>query len=1247
MRLRVKALALTVSMAMLCSLLVPIATFAAETENVFWDDFESYSIGAKVFSGFGGGAKTNIWGIAQDKDTSNKYLRMTLNTTSDMHLDKNFSTSVTGKFVIEARLRFMDNGSVTKYIELRDNNNKDYFPVKFLPNGSVALQNGTVIAGYVTDKFYTVALAIDTDNSTFDVYFNGKRRASKQDFTGFAGLKMLRIHMRDIAGESTMDVDDVYIYSGEKPLSNEEKLLLGGADADVTTESEDETPVSDINVKRLMGDKVALYMRKPNALVYGEKTYITPERDTAPVYRGEENPMLPLRFFAETIGAEVGYNSTNNAVTVKKGDKTLEFVIGKQSFIVNGVSVALAVPTENIGGKAFAPANELCDAFGINLFYDEGDLLIYSKNKINLSWDNNLEEMRKISESFVFDDVTGAQIVQLMREKHPNNGHPRMIMSKEKFDYIRNEISKGNDGDPVYRKAYSYYKQLADKYLAQKPAFYEIRDGIRLLYVSQEVLEKVIVLSVMYNITLEEKYAIRARQELIAVCSFQDWHPYHFLDVGEMTTAVALGYDWLYDFLDEADRALIRKAIVTNAFDAIIEDYDEVPTRSRTWIWRGNPVCNWRFIAGGGTAVGAIAIADELEGEDLKKAERVLEQSLLDIRPAISLFAPDGGYEEGLGYWDYANKYFVFHVGSLKSATGTDFGYLDAPGLRHTANFSLTMQGTVSQLAYHDKADSQQSFSSLIMFWAKEFNDYGVAVPIINYILTNGAKLETLFYYDPEFMKAANTQLPIDSIHRAVGTYSARSSFDRDGIWVGYHVDDAYAGPSHDHMDAGTFLLDANGENFFCELGSDNYNLPKYQCDAYVTRAEGHNTFVINPDAGYDMKFGGKASFNEYESKERGSFVTADLTDLYSDHAVSAWRGVKLDNFRRTVYVQDEIVMKGPSEYYWFGHTRADIQISEDGKTAILTLNGKKLIAEILNGDGAVFSVMEAKPLPTSPKLEGQKDLSAFQKLTVHMSNVESVNLTIAFNAYDAFYDETTYSREFVPMAQWQIPDGENKIEYVTADSITIDGKPLEGFDPEKTEYDVELTSFDRQSVVEATAQSEVTITPYTGIKGSTVVSVARSGDKNRRNYTINFSVPGYIGTPEGKSAITPVKTTVSDTPQPENHAGNTMDDDYGTRWSCVGESWIEYDLGGVYSLDSVAVSFMNGDQRTAQFDIELSTDGVNYTKYYEGDALSTLELESHRMLCAQARYVRINCYGWNGNRNNWNSITEAKIFKN
>ena len=70
--------------------------------------------------------------------------------------------------------------------------------------------------------------------------------------------------------------------------------------------------------------------------------------------------------------------------------------------------------------------------------------------------------------------------------------------------------------------------------------------GRRLLHTSREALKRIFWLSWTWRVHGGDAYARRAVEEMLAVSSFTDWNPSHFLDVGEMTMAVAIGYDWLY-----------------------------------------------------------------------------------------------------------------------------------------------------------------------------------------------------------------------------------------------------------------------------------------------------------------------------------------------------------------------------------------------------------------------------------------------------------------------------------------------------------------------------------------------------------------------------------------------------------------------------------------------------------------------------------------------------------------------------
>ena len=78
-----------------------------------------------------------------------------------------------------------------------------------------------------------------------------------------------------------------------------------------------------------------------------------------------------------------------------------------------------------------------------------------------------------------------------------------------------------------------------------------------------------------------------------------------------------------------------------------------------------------------------------------------------------------------------------------------------------------------------------------------------------------------------------------------------------------------------------------------------------------------------------------------------------------------------------------------------------------------------------------------------------------------------------------------------------------------------------------------------------------------------------------------------------------------------------------------------------------MGIAFMEGDQRTAQFTIKTSKDGINYETFYSGDATSTTQLVNYKMFGREARYVRVEGRGYNGNPDEYTSITEVEFYEN
>jgi len=103
-----------------------------------------------------------------------------------------------------------------------------------------------------------------------------------------------------------------------------------------------------------------------------------------------------------------------------------------------------------------------------------------------------------------------------------------------------------------------------------------------------------------------------------------------------------------------------------------------------------------------------------------------------------------------------------------------------------------------------------------------------------------------------------------------------------------------------------------------------------------------------------------------------------------------------LDRKRRFVLVQDELALKQPGEIWWFMHTPAEVELSDDGKVATLTQGDAQLRAVLLSPENARFSVMDARPLPTSPDPAGQNPNKGFRKLAVNLREVKSATVSVA-----------------------------------------------------------------------------------------------------------------------------------------------------------------------------------------------------------------------------------------------------------
>ncbi|MEM9346578.1 MAG: heparinase II/III family protein [Planctomycetota bacterium] len=539
--------------------------------------------------------------------------------------------------------------------------------------------------------------------------------------------------------------------------------------------------------------------------------------------------------------------------------------------------------------------------------------------------------------------------------------HPRILADSDDFDRVAALVKN----DPLAKRWYGQLKSRAQEMLDEPVAVHELRDERRLLYVSREVLARVKTLALLHRIEPDERYVERVWADVQAASGFDDWHPDHFLDVAEMAFAFALAYDWLHEDWTEDQRQTMRDAMVRHAIQPALMAHQRGAWWTRTKI-------NWNQVCHGGLIAASLAIAEH----EPELAEQMIDLAVQALAAPMSQYKPDGGYEEGPGYWGYGTIYNVIAIASLQSGLGTDFDLGNAPGFKQTASFPVQMIGTSGKFFNFGDNKERVSASPALFWFAKAFFEDPGKQPIASitsarYLLDRvKASPLTLLWYDPNL---ADVQFGPDlkSLYQSAGVASMRSGWGSDATFLGAKGGRVHVG--HSQMDLGSFVLDHDGVRWVVDLGADDYNLPGYfeatkggnRWHYYRSRAEGHNTLVINPGEGGGQRYGVKAGITQQDWS-----INMDLSDVYSADVRRMFEYVP--GSKDYTVITDTITLDEPGEVWWFAHSRAAITLSEDGRSARLEQEGKTMHVRLLSPEGVKLSVMDAKPLPTSPNPKGQ-----------------------------------------------------------------------------------------------------------------------------------------------------------------------------------------------------------------------------------------------------------------------------------
>eukprot|EP00026_Physarum_polycephalum_P011837 Phypoly_transcript_12082.p1 GENE.Phypoly_transcript_12082~~Phypoly_transcript_12082.p1 ORF type:complete len:297 (+),score=46.47 Phypoly_transcript_12082:43-933(+) len=271
--------------------------------------------------------------------------------------------------------------------------------------------------------------------------------------------------------------------------------------------------------------------------------------------------------------------------------------------------------------------------------------------------------------------------------------HPRLLVLDEQLPVILKAISV----DKIISDWFTKVVEDADALLTQPPTQWV---SGRMLTESRQVLSRVTTLAGVFRLTSNVAYANRAIQEMLVAAQMPGWCPNSFLDPSEMTNALAIGYDWLYNLMTEGERANISAAIYDKGLKYGVEfyagNYTQDPALAPTPLYPSGfdwatVFFNWNQVCNGGMLMGALSVWEEYPSV----AQYILNSSIPSIEISISAYAPNGGWVESPTYGIYASNYAAYYLGALNSVFGHDFGITERhPYLAGYGNFHVSMKST-------------------------------------------------------------------------------------------------------------------------------------------------------------------------------------------------------------------------------------------------------------------------------------------------------------------------------------------------------------------------------------------------------------------------------------------------------------------------------------------------------------------------------------------------------------------------
>lgn len=568
-------------------------------------------------------------------------------------------------------------------------------------------------------------------------------------------------------------------------------------------------------------------------------------------------------------------------------------------------------------------------------------------------------------------------------------GHPRLFMTDADFAGLRKRVNEeGKAGDYMYdfHQAMLYRTGQVSRKALDHDLEYFIDENGNLLDVCDEAMMRLIGLSYGYRITGESLYLEQARHDLACVCDknlFPDWYHSDMMCPSEMSAAVSVAYDWLYNYLTKEERTAIEDALYRNE----LVPYSAYKPREDS---------NWNQSTTGAAIMTSIVLYDRYK----TMCAATIDKSIASNKRAVkNIFYPYGSGKEGSGYCNYTISFEGCILQALETCFNTSCGIDEIQGLEENGEWFLFNDGPTGTFNYSDAVDESLSARTGQVFLATHYNrpDFFLREQEVLRQSRGGNRYDTGMHAHMPIIWLWKNQFTRTGVYPSKKVWTCQGDAPLVLARLGwtYGETDSYVGlktagghSSHSHLDGGSFVFDALGYRWSADTRMGAY--AGYKNDIYKIDGSSLFTYAKQKSLRWDIicqnnYFHSTLAFTWSANPEAKLHVTdqitdkacsvvevynpsadgryggkTDISDHYSDAASAVYRSVLLSD--GALEVIDEITSRNDhsAPFEWRMLTKAQVNV-KDGYVELSQGTKKMYLHCIASGDVSVTPIYGAE----------------------------------------------------------------------------------------------------------------------------------------------------------------------------------------------------------------------------------------------------------------------------------------------